>query len=619
MRRTLVIALTAGLAAACIFVGGQAANAVDAPPPPVVEIPDVPSRTVLAAPTSGGAMADQTAVNYWRLMNAIKSGQIGANGAAPAVTELAAVPKPITGLSSVSRGLGGAGMLAFGGQIGWMIGQTGLMLYSGVTNSGDITKLTCQAPDWYQVANSYFMAGAAPDCKGGYVNPNADKGEIMSYGGFSLNTLGTKTISGYQVRCAIAAGNVPSGSAFVVYQLTAPAGWATYNYASPTFVNGCKSTWSTANAAVASVNTDGTTYGGYGIWATSGHAIQAQSTAAADPTRTPSCTITWADSTTTTGTGTAYKESTGLPLSSQGLGCYQAYVSKPGAGPGLMPSRIQVDSNDGGSITHIADTTVPTESTQQKQGLTSPNGHGLILTKTVNGITDSCMTWAADCSGWWSATSSGTVANTGTATYNCTYGGAPVDLVECGPYRNTFDTKTTTPTVTDPTTGGQVSWSSQPGTQSDPSTSPASGPTPGQNCMDSWSSVANPIEWVFYPVKCALVWAFVPRVSKVNDAESNMESAWAGTPMARLAAIVPPLFTVPTGDGGCAGPHIHWELTWPVHTVFDAEPLNACNPPASGFALASRIIQSVLVIGYTIFGVTRRFSSIVNAPGIGPQ
>ncbi|WP_137878071.1 hypothetical protein [Microbacterium sp. 4NA327F11] len=608
-----------------------------APPMPVDPFPDVPSRVTSTWHTSAGDIGNDVMNDMFRLLAKKPAGTV-----APPIdpvnppkfpTAEEAV-KQITGPQHVSRApvAGGAGGVINGLYVGWALGVGGLQLYTMATGGTSVDDLLCQNPvDWYNGLTMSATYGLAGDCKARVTTPNADQVATTQavYGSATVTLKGTavwNSSSGDTTSCWTATYPFPTGYS-IIFPNTIGTGGTTATSVDPAkrgiTLNLRCSSFPTANAWVSNQSAaGGTQYLAPRIVANStGTAVATATTSTPDPNRSLSCRIKWADGTTTTGAGSTYKESTGLPMSAASTGCTTAWDAKPGAGTTTMPQEIGINSQpDGGAKTEISTGTVPSYSPDQQKGLTATStGGGLILRKTINNVTDSCMTWAANCSGWWSATSNGTTTGTGTgsdAKYDCSFGGASIALAECGIYRSTFDTQTDTPTITVPETGVTVPISA--GQTAQNTTSPAAGPTPGEACMNEWGSAPNPIEWVMTPVKCALVWAFVPRTDVSEAQWGAVRDAWDETIVGRLPALVQSTFIPPSGGSGCMGPHIVFAYGWAGHTFnVDMYPLQACSAPMSTVASLARTIGAAVLIFMTALGIIRRISAIVNAPGVG--
>lgn len=609
MRWTIRTA-AASLALAAVVVLGPAPLAFAAQPPPgtVDPIPDLPSRIVKMTQSSSGTYVLDL---------------LGLMAAANRETALAPIPKPppatpLTSPATWTRGAGGVAMMAF--QAGWGLGQGGLAMYAAAT--GDTYEnLSCNQPDWYQGVNSLMTFGLAPGCAGTVANPQPGSmitGGTLVFGGltFKIHAVSTgrdgspansPTGTGY---CATWSGNPGSGYG---------AGW---RY--PSGYQSMGSWWGGVVQAgtLAPCGPSGTTiawrstspapyYYVYNAQGEVARSSEVKLRPLADSTRTPRCKIDWEDGTSTTGTGTAYTENGGIPMSAAGLGCEQAFVSKPGGGPALLPSRITVESEDeAGAKTTISDQQVPDYGPDERRAFDATKSAGLVLTKVVNGVSDSCNTWAADCAGWWAQSDQGTNQDT----YRCLFGGQAVSLAECGIYRYTFDTKTSTPTITDPTTGQQVPWSST--ARGNNSTSPGgSGDVgPGQQCMDEWSSAPNPIEWVFHPIKCALVWAFVPRASVTDNFRDGIGSAWNNSTVGAMAVSLSGLPAIFSTEAGCAGLPFDIDF-FGIH--FQGRLFEACSEPWAGVATVVRnIISGVILVG-GFLAILRYGAGVFGFVGLG--
>lgn len=615
LRRTAATALSVLLAGSLVFAGSPA-HAVEPPPGPVDELLDIPSRVVKSA--TGSPVGDT-------VMMMLKGQRWVAGGGslvAPPAVPLAEIPKPITAPAAAARA-GGSVLTA--AMLGWGIGSNGSIALIALANGTDYSQVYCSQPQWYQGVTSFVNMGFSPDCFTDVTNANDDHvASPLVYGGTTFSYLGSVnpvSAPNWRYHCGGYTGTNPTswpGSYTAIMRTSAGdfslsfGAWDLGNVCAPAGFTAAK--WSLSQTSPASWTGAGTLM----VRNNTTGVIVAQESAAGDPTRTARCKITWRDGTTTTGTGQTYKESTGLPMSASGLGCEQAYVSKPGRGPALMPSRIAVESDDGTSITEISGQDVPEFGPDEKRAFETGNGHGLVLEKVTGVTVSSCMTWAADCSGWWTATDEGTTPAVGSSTYRCTYGGAEIALVECGPYRHTFDTQTQTPTITDPVTGEDVEWSAQPSTGNsiNPGTGPGTGLSPADACFETgWSEAANPVDWVLVPVKCALVWAFVPRQSVVDAAQGSIQDGIDSSVVGTVGTALASLGSSFDAGVGCGGLPIHLEAFG--HTLVDSYLLASCEEPAAGIAATVRTILSVAIIGGGILAFTRYLGSLFGFESFG--
>jgi len=622
----------AGFLLAVVFVLGTlwwfpaAADAVEPPPPPVVPLEDLPSTFGRVAGTGSGLADNQikfTALVYQKLL---ARGAAGTSATAVVVADAV----PITAAAPLAKA-GAAGSVVTGGfMAGWMLVDGGLAMYSAATGTDPMAG-TCSQEPWVQSTIGLLYPFSSPDCTVAFEGANTDvtpgRGPL-THGSLVITYKGSQYVGPGATRgCYTLSGTVTSGFKVMVHQYD--GNWAASQPGSTATV--CLplgGTHFTFLGEAARPTGPATPYS-YFIFptsTTSGYTESASvttfTTTPADPGRVPKCDLTWPDGSTTTRTGTAYTESAGLPLNSFQALCNDGFVSKPGHGPGLLPSEIKIGSTreDTGAYTEIAVEEVPDFTESERAGLTPGTAGGLVLQKVIGTAVSSCMNWDADCVDWWADTDEGTVPTTDSGEYRCLFNGAAVALVECGVYRNTFDEKTSTPTITDPFTGEVAPWQAGQPTPWN-SISPATGPgtSPGDQCMASWPSAPDPLSWVFWPVRCAMVWAFVPRATVAQATTTALDEAWAGTwPAEGMAAVMGVLAVVPEASG-CAGPQVHFELTWPAPVVFDAEPLNACNPPVSTLAWFARVIGALSIMIATAWGVTRRIGAVFNAPGVGPS
>jgi hypothetical protein len=346
----------------------------------------------------------------------------------------------------------------------------------------------------------------------------------------------------------------------------------------------------------------------------SGAILATLSTNSANPQRTPDCKLTWPGGGTTTASGAKYTEVGGLPLHSIESACQQAFVSKPGAGPGLLPTEIQIGStnDESGARTELATSPVPDFTESERKGLTpGTTAGGLVLQKVAGATVSSCMTWSIDCSGWWEETDEGTST---TSPYRCLYNGSAVSLVECGIYRHTFDTQTQTPTITDPVTGEEVGWSAQPSTGNsiNPGTGPGTAGSPADQCFATgWAAVANPIDWVLVPIKCALVWAFVPRVAVVEETVTGLGQA-AGD-VASVDPLIALMGTLPASNG-CDG--IPIDITF-FGQVAHGQLLAACDGYARTAATVVNGLLTLVVCTAALVAVTKYAAAVFGFVGPG--
>lgn len=646
MRSVIRTGVTSLVVALVVLLGAAPANAVQAPPAPVDPFPDIVSQLQKSMGYSSGGVGGSPAIRWGKTKAAaIKRAEATAAAAAKAAAGIGSTPAqaaaaeaaktaleavrtrvPITAPAALPKlspvAAGGPAGLALSGW--FVIGGTGAAVsFVGEVVGADLDHAMCGADQWVQTGYGILTMGMGPGCVSRLVGPNDDvqAGYALNYGGFVRSYTGVGNFNGNpRYYCYSGSGNlVPTGLSF---QVRTPAGsWATTSGggmvgAPRTNWAGCGTSprWALDHSSLTGIPDRPADPGAFRLIQTTGGAVVATAApVTGDPMRDSVCTLTWKDGTTTTGHVGQYRESEGFPIGAVDAACTSAFVSKPGAGPDLLPSEVKIGSTntENGAQTEIAKQAVPDFAPSEKTGLTPGDNTGLRLLKVVAGVTQSCMTWEADCASWWPKTSQGTQPAADTGTYRCEHGGREIALAECGVYRNTFDTKTNTPTITDPATGEQVQWSNTPGTGNSTSPGGAGDVAPGQACMNSWGAAPNPLEWVFHPVKCAFVWALVPNQSAVSGAVASLGAA-AGD-----VAAVDPLLTLLDdlpNSSGCAG--IPFDLVF-FGTEFHGRILDACEGETRAVATVVNGLLALVIITGGVLAIVRYAAAVFGFVGPG--
>ena len=143
-----------------------------------------------------------------------------------------------------------------------------------------------------------------------------------------------------------------------------------------------------------------------------------------------------------------------------------------------------------------------------------------------------------------------------------------------GPYLVEVDNCTTT--ATEPATGDDKAL------LPDGSPDPAGEPGSGQCFPHGWAAF-NPVQWVYKPVKCALVWAFVPREAVVLEATASLSDAWEdtalGTVTAATTAVMAPVVNLKDDPGptDCNGPAFVIPQLPAMSSALTLHPMSTCN------------------------------------------
>jgi hypothetical protein len=170
----------------------------------------------------------------------------------------------------------------------------------------------------------------------------------------------------------------------------------------------------------------------------------------------------------------------------------------------------------------------------------------------------------------------------GTDSTACTYGTGSATSTDCGAAY----------TITHPTC---TTGCGEPG--ADPV--PAGGAS--DSCFPSGWGLFNPVEWVEKPIKCALIWAFVPDTATwggdISTITTSLSTAGPGPWFTAMGTVLGGLGGT---AGGCAGPTVNFDLG-SVHQVL--HPFSACDPPMSvvaGIAYAFTTVSVVVLGGLAI-------------------
>jgi hypothetical protein len=106
--------------------------------------------------------------------------------------------------------------------------------------------------------------------------------------------------------------------------------------------------------------------------------------------------------------------------------------------------------------------------------------------------------------------------------------------------------------------------------------------------MWSW----NPVDWIYIPVKCALLWAFVPDTATLTSVETSLSTSFNASGLADWGGAVSGVVGGLGGTaGGCSGPSVTFPLT---NTVM--HPFDACSAPMSTVASISYAFTTVVVV-----------------------
>jgi len=214
-----------------------------------------------------------------------------------------------------------------------------------------------------------------------------------------------------------------------------------------------------------------------------------------------------------------------------------------------------------------------------------------------------CFASSTRCEGWFQDA-------TKAADYQCTYGlpTAPVNvaLTECYVYSPTFSAQ--------PQAQGQAYGDPATGTVTDVGdgvADPAPGGLPGSGsggCFPTGWGVFNPAAWVLQPIKCALVWAFVPDTATMTSLTDSATTSLNASGVGAWFTALGTLFGSLGGSGsGCTGPTVVFPITSTT-----LQPFNACSTPMSTVAGISYAFSTVLIV---VFGAMAGIRALGSAFG----
>lgn len=305
----------------------------------------------------------------------------------------------------------------------------------------------------------------------------------------------------------------------------------------------------------------------------------------------------------------------------------------------IYSSNGLIDSN-GSATTLIASSSIPQSFRDSYPNCLGPTSSGCHMSITVDGV--ECAYGVTGCANWWDIAqtaptrvkclwgplTASPLPYTMEVYTDCsplrhayrTAGGAVADPLRNGdadPVPNTGTVTNPQPwPVSDPLPSGDpnanpstnpsTSASAQPTTSTAPQTFPQTGTNPqtqtdpgtntgtrpgpltstGTGTLNStdpancWATswTWNPISWVFTPVKCALVWAFVPAPANLSATTARFKTAVNGTAIGSWSnafSAYPAAFTS-SGGASCSGP----ALALPAPFSVTLHPAQTCTGPS---------------------------------------
>lgn len=176
------------------------------------------------------------------------------------------------------------------------------------------------------------------------------------------------------------------------------------------------------------------------------------------------------------------------------------------------------------------------------------------------------------------------------------------DPIEIG---STTDVVTTQPTTTttdppdEPGTGTDIVVPINPGTG-------MGNPTDGEGCIGGWSWF-NPIEWVLEPVKCALLWAFVPDAGTLATAFDDFQTElFAQFPFSLIALAVDFLGTLGDEMSAASGSGcFSFGGSWSFGSAGSVDADDVCIGDDVTVTVAQRAVLLAIIGAPMVFGLLR--------------
>jgi hypothetical protein len=211
----------------------------------------------------------------------------------------------------------------------------------------------------------------------------------------------------------------------------------------------------------------------------------------------------------------------------------------------------------------------------------------------------------------------------------CKFGPFVVDIDNCTPLKRAYEPNAIPTEITDPagypdpTLDPDGNPNPNPNPNPDPTPSPTPTPTPNpsptpfptagpnpesptptpgpdtnpdsRSCFgDAWS--INPVDWVYVPVKCVFLWAFIPDPGFFDAKFGELKDLFGRTSPGLFIGSIDSLVPSAGATAGCAGPSFDISILDVDKTI---RPLNACS---GGAANAAGICHALLTVGLSIFG-----------------
>ena len=318
-----------------------------------------------------------------------------------------------------------------------------------------------------------------------------------------------------------------------------------------------------------------------------------------DPERTLSCEVVGDNGLTYTAVSAPFRETAGISM-----------PQCPELPAGVRAANGRVVENGGGQSNVLYDQPVATQ--YQERAAAYPQCLEGQCSLDLLDVTTaaSCFTEGEACDGWYTDPAKETK-------YSCVYGGGAVALEKCVAYRQVFDPAMRSKgfAYSNPVTGQIQLTQTAPAQAAKGLASPAD----IASCMGEAWATGDLWNGIFSPVRCVLVWAFIPDPSAVALATGQFEDSWLASSPAKFVAAATVGLVVAAPESGCQG--IAIDMSWvPFANIGTYYFLAAC--PGDFFAQWAAMFKVFLYGGIGILGlmgITRHLARIFNYGGIGGE
>jgi len=315
-----------------------------------------------------------------------------------------------------------------------------------------------------------------------------------------------------------------------------------------------------------------------------------------DPTRWLTCTIKTTDGKTYSATSDNFTEGSGK----------MAPTKCPTIPPTSTAGHMTITLNGGPQVLTLYDQD-STSAYQAAQTAYPACANGTCTLDLLDGTgscyegdTSRCATWMDD--------------PNRDSKYTCKYGSYTAPIKECFALANAFDPAKVAAGngLADPNTGADTGTNTSTKPELPGAPDPVDSGDTREPCFPSGYGVFNPINWVLQPVKCAMNWAFVPRVSKMNDLSNSLNESVGSTAIGGLQASMANWAGFGFGDGGCNGIPLSSTI---YGEQIKIDLLKAC--PGDPLAPAANLTHLVISAAIITAGVLACLRYVANVFGFG--